>query len=152
MSDVSEIKEVTKEEYIAAYTPGPGMLLIEKDMATEKTRGGLWIPRSMTEKGLKYAGTGIIRKKSPFPVFQEAHDEELFKLFKEGMHVGFNNTTPWVSPLPPYMGFKKEQNGQDIALVTIHMGDVIALFDFEGKNPPYKDSRPAPGSCIPVEF
>ncbi len=126
------VQEVSKEDYIEAYRPGPGMVLVEKDEAPDMSSGRLWYPDSWKARGAKLASTGIIRAVSPFKVFQEPQDEGLHDIFKVGMRVGFNNTTPFVSPMPPAFAFEKPKDKKDINLVTLHMQDIIAVFDFKG--------------------
>lgn len=127
----SKMRDITKAEFIKRYKPGPGMLLIDKDEGTEFV-GRIVMPKSIRDKSARNACAGRIVKVSPYEVYQESYDKDLYAIYKEGMHVGFNPTTPWAAPSPPYIKFIKEAHEPEIDLVIIHMADIIAVYDFEG--------------------
>ena len=118
---------ITKEEYIDWCTPMPGMVLIEKDKPGEKM-GRLLLPPGARDMGAKMAGTGVIKKISPYKIEREPYDLELAKLFEEGQRVAFASHTPYDVSLPAFCTFDPEVMDKTI-LVIIHIADLWMLVD-----------------------
>jgi len=124
---VEEQLIIKKEDFIWWYTPAPGLVLIEKDVPGERM-GRLHLPRGVRDMGAKYAGTGVIRKMSPFKIEREPYDLELAEIYKAGQRVAFSNTTPFDVSLPAFCTFEHSVKDKTL-LVLLHIADIFGVID-----------------------
>lgn len=112
--------QLTSDDFVLQYVPGPGFLLIQKDNIGEK-HGSLFVPRSALQKQAKWSSTGKIVARSPFRC-NEDYDDYLMSVYRVGDRVGFSSTVPHMAPAPPYYEFVNEDNS-----VVIHCADIIGI-------------------------
>ena len=118
---------IKKEDFIKWYTPAPGLVLIEKDKPGEKM-GRLHMPPGVRDIGTKFAGTGIIRKMSPFSAPREEYDVLLAEIYQEGQRVAFSNHTPFDVNLPAFCTFENNVKDKTL-LVLLHIADIFGIID-----------------------
>jgi len=117
---------IRKDDFIKYYTPTPGFALVEKDKSGEKI-GSLWIPKNIQDRSVKFAGTGVVKKLSPFVADREPYDACLREIFKVGQRVAFSNTTPFDINLPAFCTMSEEDKGS--LLVLLHTADILGIID-----------------------
>ena len=134
-----EERKITTEEYITLVLPAPGLLVILKDPGAKKS-GGIIIPKNALERQLKFSASGTVVATSSLPP-ENDYQEKLWKAYPVGTKVGFQVTSPVMSPARSHWAFQKDKHGNKDGTVIIHVEDVVAvLFDSIGQRREYEQT------------
>ena len=121
------MKTITEAEYRKMFFPIEGWLFVEKDMLERKTSGGIILPDQAISKNVRWAMTGKIIAKSPFPPTEADWHREIWEFIQVGDKVGFSGTTPIMSPCPPYFRFETGENKEEGKFIVFHVADVLGI-------------------------
>jgi len=126
---MKEQRLVTEEEYRKMVRPLAGFLFIEKDMLSEQTSGGIFIPTSSRDQQVKMSMTGVVVSKSTVAPTEAEWHYDLWQTITTGSRIGFCGTTPILSPLPPFYRLENNENKNEFKFVMIHVADVLCIIN-----------------------
>lgn len=126
---MQNFRKITDQEYVTEFQPTGVWILIEKDIMPEKTSGGIIVATKGRENAIRHAPTGVIRAMAPieWSVFEQPQDAYWRRLFRVGDHVGYNSTTPVISPSPVQWEFECG-DVESTKFIQIVITDITGIF------------------------